>query len=246
MFLFQILSDDLVERIRRWHELKRWERREIGQTLRRMGLSYREISAVLPVTKGTLSGWCRDIPLRDERRGELLGKRGGREHVGALLRQRNNERTCAIRAEAREEVELLGADPAWVAGVLAYWSEGTKRGNELCFANSDPALVRLFIEWAREHLSLEPERFTVRLHFHSGQDEAQLRAFWATQLALPEAQFRKGYVKREGSGHRKNILYNGTAQVRVRRSSDLRHRVLGWIDGVAERFGALKYTSAGR
>jgi hypothetical protein len=67
---------------------------------------------------------------------------------------------------------------------------------------------------------------------HAGQEEQERREFWSTELRLPLTQFRKAFVKPEGSGHRKNLLYNGTAQIRVRRSTGDKHRVLGWIDAM--------------
>jgi hypothetical protein len=71
MFVPRFLASDVVERIRAWPELKRWERKEIGQTLRRLGLSYREIAAVIPVHKGTLSAWCRDLGVPNASRARL-------------------------------------------------------------------------------------------------------------------------------------------------------------------------------
>jgi hypothetical protein len=49
-----------------WERMTRWERAEAGRSLRRQGWTYSEIMAVLPVGKGTLAGWCRDIRLTDE------------------------------------------------------------------------------------------------------------------------------------------------------------------------------------
>lgn len=46
------LPRGLLARASRWEELKRWERRELGQELRRLGLSYSEIAEVIPVAKG--------------------------------------------------------------------------------------------------------------------------------------------------------------------------------------------------
>src|SRR5438445_9122868 len=69
------VPSDLLLRASRWSELKRWERRELGQDLRMLGLSYREIAEVVPVTRGTLSGWCRDVVLSSELQERLRKKR---------------------------------------------------------------------------------------------------------------------------------------------------------------------------
>jgi hypothetical protein len=238
-----LLSSELIERCRAWNELKRWERRELAQQLRRVGLSYGEITTIVPVSKSSLSKWCRDIPLSDNqiaRLTEATGRRAARRAVGQKLRERNLARIGALRSEATAEAASLATDPFWVAGAIAYWAEGAKRCNELSFSNSDPALVRLFVDWAGHYLGVGIERFTVRLHLHDGQDETERREFWSEETGIPLDQFRKGFTKPEGSGHRKNVLYNGTALVRVSRSGDLLHRAMGWIDFLAMSVSALR------
>ena len=228
----QLLPQEMVDKIRNWDSLKRWERREIGQMLRRMGLGYTEIRALIPVAKGTLSGWCRDIEFTPEQRARLFGPRGRRQETGALLRRRAVDRANVIRAAAREEAASLGGDPFWVAGSVAYWAEGDKRSKEVKFSNSDPGMIKLFIAWARRFLDVDLDRLTIMLHLHSGQDEEERIAYWSEQTGFARHQFRKSFIKPEGTGHRKNVLYNGTAQIRVRRSTDLMHRVRGWLDAL--------------
>lgn len=218
-----------------WARLKRWQRRDLGQSLRRLGLSYREIQDVIPVAKGTLSEWCRDIPLSEPQM-LTLAKRGAnrlaRAQVGAKLRQRSLARAEAIRASARDEARCLMNNPLWVAGVVAYWAEGAKRHNEVIFSNSDPRMMKLFVTWAKTYLNISTDRLGISLHLHDGQDQAAARDFWSGVTGIPLAQFGKSFIKKEGTGHRKNILYAGTARIRVTRSSNLLHRIKGWIDAV--------------
>ncbi len=67
---------DIAAPISEWGQLSRWERAEVGRALRRLGWSYGEVTAVLPVPKGTLAGWCRDIRLTDEQ-AEAIRRRTG-------------------------------------------------------------------------------------------------------------------------------------------------------------------------
>jgi hypothetical protein len=231
----QFLPPDLVDRIRGWDGLKRWERKEIGQTLRRMGLSYKEISAVIPVHKGTLSGWCRDLEVPDAQRARI----GTRRDVGSKLRRRALDRTQAIRDHARREATSYLTDPLWVAGVVAYWSEGSKRSRDVSLANSDPVLVGLFIEWAERYLEADRTLMSAKLHLHTGQLEEERMAFWSSATGIPARNFKKTFLKPEGTGHRKNVLYNGTILVRVPRSGDRLHRVMGWIDALAEHYSSM-------
>jgi hypothetical protein len=235
----RILSQELLAKIDRWAELKRWERRDIAQELRRMGLSYREISAVIPVPKGTLSGWCRDLKLTEAQKTRVTSKRVQRRTVGALLRQRALDLAAKLRTDARQEATAYVEDPDWIAGVVAYWAEGAKRHKDLSFSNSDPLLIRVFISWTEKFLGVPRKRLTAKLHLHSGQTEAERIRFWSNATGIPTENFRKTYIKPEGTGHRKNVLYNGTASIRVPCSGALLHRLMGWIDAVAERYAVL-------
>jgi hypothetical protein len=175
-----------------------------------------------------------------------VNRRSSRRHVGVILRTRARQRVEVLRSAGRREAMKYLNDAFWIAGVVAYWAEGSKRSNELSLSNSDPATIRLFVRWARTYLAVDEARFGVRLHIHDGQDEDDRKAFWCDETGLPMASFRKTFIKPEGTGHRKNVLYNGTALVRVSCSVDLLHRVLGWIDAVADQYATLGYTPLGR
>jgi hypothetical protein len=115
--------------------------------------------------------------------------------------------------------------PFWLAGVVAYWSEGAKRDHSVRFSNSDPGLVGLFLAWARTYL--EHTGFRAALHLHSGQEEAERITFWSSVTGLARTDFGKTYIKAEGTGHRKNRLYQGTLAVRLLGKGDELQRVLG-------------------
>ena len=228
---------ELLARAAAWPSLKRWERRALAVDLRALGLSYREIGAVIPVGRGSLSAWCRDIVLSDEQRARLASKRptlAARRAAGERRRAKALARAKAVRETARAEAASLVREPFWVAGVVAYWAEGAKTCNELVFSNSDPAMIRLFIRWAQAYLDVDAERFTAKLHLHTGQDDQERKSNWAKETGIPVERFTKTYVKPEGSGHRKNILWAGTMSVRIRRSTSSFHRVMGWISGLSE------------
>lgn len=215
--------------------MRRWERRELGRELRVAGLSYREIAQIIPVAKGTLSLWCRDLELTPDQRERLRSLRPDaevRRSVGMKRRQLALQRHEALRHAGRLEAARLARDPAWIAGTVAYWAEGAKRSNALLFSNSDPGLIILFLRWGSEFLEIAPERYSARMHLHRGQDEEERLLFWSAKTGLRAGQFGRAFIKPEGTGHRKNVLYNGTLLVRVRTSADLLHRVEGWIDHV--------------
>lgn len=216
--------------------MKRWEQKELVQSLRRQGLSYREILARLPfkLAKSTVSQWCKDVELTPEQldrldqlfrtssyRNRLLGSKANQH--------RRAEEVRAIRAKAGAEVAQLRHNELWLAGLMLYWAEGNKR-RLVGLSNSDPRLIALMMKWFREICCVREEKLRVYLHLHSGQDENSMKRFWCGVTGLPLSQFGKSYVKIEGTGHRKNILYNGTIRISIC-DSNLLHTIHGWIEG---------------
>ena len=124
-----------------------------------------------------------------------------------------------------------------LAGLMLYWAEGNKR-NSVGVSNSDSELIRFMMKWFREVCSVSDERFKIYLNIHSGQDEIEIKKFWSNIIGLPVSQFGKSYIKKEGTGHRKNILYNGTIKIQIC-DKDLLYKILGLIEGVVQKEGPL-------
>ncbi|MEA2009727.1 MAG: hypothetical protein U9N78_03400, partial [Actinomycetota bacterium] len=76
------VPSDLLDRANEWDELHRWERSELGKTLRRLGLTYGEIRELIPVPKGTLSNWCRGIRLSKEQISAIRDRSGPGSRIG--------------------------------------------------------------------------------------------------------------------------------------------------------------------
>ena len=219
--------------------LKRWEKKELVQSLRHQGLSYREILSQVPfsLSRGTISNWCKEIELTVEQLDRLDGLFREGSYRGRLLgpkatQHRRAEEIEAIKAKARSEASGLSRDRLWLTGLMLYWAEGSKT-YDVSLSNSDPALMQVAMRWFREVCHVPEEKFRVQLHLHSGQDESAMKAFWANVLELPQQRFMKTYVKREGTGHRKNILYHGTIRLSVS-NRNLLHQIHGWIEGFCE------------
>jgi len=219
--------------------LKGWERKELVQSLRRRGLSYREVLLQVPfkLSRSTISAWCKNIALTPEQldRIDQLFRNGS--YRGRLLGPKTTQRRRtaeveAIKAAARAEVAQLRKNELWLAGLMLYWAEGSKT-KDIGFSNSDPRMIRLIMKWFRQVCRVPEEKFMVYLHLHSGQDEQAMKVFWSGATGLLLSQFGKSYVKQEGTGHRKNRLYHGTVAIKIC-NRNLFHTLLGWIEGFSE------------
>ena len=229
---------DLIDRAAEWDELHRWERSELGKALRRLGLTYGEIRDLIPVPKGTLSDWCREIDLSKEQI-EAIRERTGpdsRRGIPVDTQWRRREEIAQIREQARRFAEDHLDDAFFMAGVVLYWGEGSKTRNDLVLSNSDPAALRAFVSWVRRYLTPNAE-FVLSMHLHEGNDETAARSYWRQAIGLREARFTKTFIKARGTGHRKNHLEHGVCRVRVLQSADAWNKIMTWIEVIRVHLG---------
>jgi hypothetical protein len=206
----------------------------VGRTLRRLGWTYSEIMELIPVPKGTLAGWCREIRLTEGQIADIRARRpaGVRTGIPVDTQRKRRQEVERIRESAHIEVKELLSDPLWLTGTVLYWAEGDKSTRRLALVNTDPVVLRAFVSWVRRFHDHQAE-FVGALHLHEGNNDDEARRHWASTLDLEGLRFDKTYVKPAGTGHRKNHLEHGICRLRVSRSGDGFHKTMGWIDGLA-------------
>lgn len=224
--------------------MKNWEKKELVRSLRSKGLSYREIICAAPfsICKSTISEWCKDIQLsvaQMERLDKLFhdGSYRGRLLGSKTTQLRRQQEVREIRGKAKLEYGVLSQSEFKVAGLMLYWAEGAK-SRYVDITNSDPLLIKFMVNWLRLVCEVPEDKFRASLHLHSGQNEKKIKEYWSKLIGVPQKQFCKSYIKKEGSGYRKNLLYKGTIKIRVC-DSNLLYKILGWIEGVTNNLGPL-------
>jgi hypothetical protein len=201
-------------------------------SLRRQGRSLKEISDELDISKSSASIWCRDIKLTNLQFEVLKCKRPDKNYGALANKAKREEQVLYLRDRARRDVRRLNlSDTRRLRdiGAAIYWAEGAKRGNYIDFTNSDPKMVLLMMNWFRTICEVREDKFKISVFYHEGQNEILMKKYWSKITGIPLSQFHKSIFKREGTGQRRNILYNGTCKVRVC-DSDLLHKVLAWIE----------------
>lgn len=215
--------------------------------LRRHGLSYREIRQQVPVAKATLSLWLRSVGLSRPQRQRLTEKRLAAAQRGwEKLRRERLERVARTMAEAEQEAmrRLDECDILWIMGTVLYWAEGTKlkdwRTSALVeFSNTDLRMLLIAREWLLCSCGVDDSAIVYTLQIHQSADVSEVCRFWERHLHLTSGQIRT-YLKRHNPApHRKNTgtAYYGTIKMIVRRSTDLNHRIAGWIRRLAAHWG---------
>jgi hypothetical protein len=230
------LEGSVLERVRTYESMSRWEKSELGRDLRRLGLSYGEVMELIPVKKSTLATWCREVTLTEEQIEAIRERRPSPVRGVPRNTQRKRHREVElIAAQAALEAEHLVDDPFWTAGVSLYWGEGSKTVRRLAMANADPAALRMFKRWSESYLPPN-HGWRARLNLHADNDEPAAREWWSAQVEVPLADFTKTYVK-PGTGHRKNHLPFGVCTLVKRKSADAFIATMAWVEFLQGRLG---------
>jgi DNA-binding transcriptional MerR regulator len=219
--------------------------REVARAMRLEGRSYREIRAMVPVSKSTLSLWLKDVPISEEQKA-LLNQRqiDGRDRRATALRARRLATERRIAGEAALEIGHLSARELFIAGVILYWSEGAKQkpwraASSVKFINSDVGLFHLYLAWLRL-LDIPIERLTASVSIHETANAEEAQRYWSNISGIPEGQFRKAAIKRhKPKTNRKNTgaEYHGCLIITVRSGTDLYRHIAGWYGGIVEAIG---------
>lgn len=212
-----------------------------AQELRKSGESIKNIAKQLKVSPGTVSLWCRDVQLSPEQIREL--ERKARDpHYGRRLEYSRAQRRKRELKEKRfwkqgvKEVGELSNRELFLVGVGLYWGEGFKKDSQAGFANSDPAMIRLFIKWLIECCDVKKSDLSMRVTINSSHEYRlnDVQNYWAEVTGVETSSFQKPYLqtvkwKKVYDNHEG---YYGVLRIKVRKSKDFLRKIYGWIDGL--------------
>jgi hypothetical protein len=226
--------------------------REQAVTLRRQGKSRSQIKELLGIASSTLQQVLRGEPLPPERvtPGYAESRRRAAEglrHYWAAEHPAREAARAAISAAAAAQLGELTDREIILAGAIAYWCEGTKSkphriAQGVSFINSDPALIRLFLNFL-DKAEVSRQRLRYRVHIHESADADAAARYWASVTAASPDQFNRPVIKHHTPltlRQDDNKDYHGCLQVSVTRSNSLYRTIAGWAHGVmaARQLGA--------
>lgn len=86
-----------------------------------------------------------------------------------------------------------------IAGVMLYWAEGYKSKNAdwVDLANSDPKMIKVFMNFLRKIYEVDERKFRVLLYCYADQDVRKLINFWSGLTGVPSRQFIKPYIRKD-------------------------------------------------
>jgi hypothetical protein len=212
----------------------------LARALRRdEGTSIKQIALRLDVSPSSVSVWTRDIRLSEEQTRRNLSRSQGPDAV-----RRRAETWSARCREARRAAQEEGRAAArqgnamHQAGCMLYWAEGSKGRNTAQLVNSDPQLVRFFVEFLRNCLGVASEdiRASVNVYLGNGLSLDEVEESWLEILDLPGSSLRRAVVNQfptSSSGKRRNKLPYGVGKVTVANSTQIVQHIYGAIQEYA-------------
>ncbi|HPW34235.1 MAG TPA: hypothetical protein PK367_00525 [Candidatus Paceibacterota bacterium] len=193
------------------------EKRESAIKLRESGYSLTEIVNKLKVSKSSASSWVSDIKLSQKAKNRLLTKIKLGQFISA---ERKKNKTKSIidnyfltATKEQQNYKLSHLDKKIMCSIM-YWCEGAKSlMSGVQFINSDPSIVKAFVNLLADSFGADRKRFKVCVHIHSYHNSEEIINFWSNEINLPKEQFLKPYRK-NNSGQNIHKDYKGCVSVR--------------------------------
>lgn len=216
--------------------------------LRKNGLSYSEIQEEVPVSQSSLSLWLCNIKLSKRQKDRLDRKGDSARKLGSItLKNQRLKRTSEIIKKASSEIENLNMKDLMLIGTTLYWAEGNKQKEhnpsvEVVFSNSDPKMIQVYLRWLKVCLKIPDESIVFEIYIHKSYKRTMksLKNYWSSITNFPYFMFKKIYFKKNKiHSYRKNmgLSYAGVLRIRVRKSTDLNRKIIGWTEGIYLKSG---------
>ncbi|MBU1000115.1 hypothetical protein KKE78_01800 [Patescibacteria group bacterium] len=213
--------------------------RLLAREFRKQGFSFSEIMGKIPnLSKGTLSGWLKDIELTEKQKERLLekiksGSGKGRAKGAFANHQKRIEKTKYIIDVAKSEAKKRIVDTLFLIGVMLYWAEGDKTQERVGFTNSNQMMIQLMMKWFREICEVPETKFRVTLSIMMLHDKKESERFWSRTTRVSLNQFNKTHIKPTLLKGKRNPSYMGTCRI-VISDKNLFRKMLGWRLGILE------------
>ena len=165
--------------------------------MRAKQMSYSQIKEKLGVSKSTLSGWLKDLPLSKERILELGANSEIRveKFRNTMLAKQQLKKDIAYKLVSKN-IGKISDREMFIAGLFLYWAEGGKtRKASVVLTNTNPIMLKFYLKWLKL-LKVPKDKLKIKLHLYSDMNINEKIKFWSDMLGVPEKQFWNPYVKK--------------------------------------------------
>ncbi|KKU66624.1 MAG: hypothetical protein UX89_C0020G0001 [Parcubacteria group bacterium GW2011_GWA2_47_16] len=203
--------------------MRKWDKiREQAIVLRVQGKTYPEIQNALgiKVPKGNLFYWFQDIKLTPEqaekiRQQNLRSLVGTRVKAHAALKQKREKYLASVTDRVKDFASVLSSKKtAKVALAVLYITEGSKSQGSICFGNSDPYIISLFLHLLRFCYNIDEQKLRCTVQCRADQNIEELESFWMRITGVSKELFSKAQIDPRTVGKpTKKAHYKGVCRI---------------------------------
>ena len=165
--------------------------------LRKRGWSYSAIKRELEISKSTASNWLHKYPLSHEQLDKLQFHNEHRiEAFRATMAKKKQALFDAAVGDQEKFIGNLTEKELYLCGLALYWGEGGKtQYANLTFANTDPRMIRFFLEWLRRAIHYPNDHIKIKMHLYKDMSIEDEMKYWGEVTGLSVEHFVKPYIK---------------------------------------------------
>jgi hypothetical protein len=187
-----------------------------------VGLSIPDLVDKYEMPKTTVWHHVHAIKLSDALQASLSSRKGGSHQ--RKIRRENEAEKFAMKLLLSSRRELV------IAATMLYWAEGHKKS--FVFTNTDPQMLRLFMNFITTVLDVDESRCTVLIRTSDSIIPARAIQYWSKILELPDSAFK---VNHDNIQNRTKTEF-GICRIVVTKSEFLHKIVLSLVRQLQSNF----------
>ncbi len=190
---------------------------ELIRNLRSSGHTLSEIKNIVSAGKGTIFKYIKDVQVKEEFKEAFSLKRFNSKNLSKVGWE--NAETMA-----KELLLPFNKQNPFVVLAALYWGEGNKK--ELNLINSDPALVKVFVE-CLYFIGINKEDLKITLRIYEDNDVSRVKKFWSNLLNIPISQISNINILK---GKKEGKLRFGMCRIRVKKGGKYFKLIISMIN----------------
>ena len=200
------------------------EKINLIKKLRSEGWSLPEIHKRIGFGYGSIYRYVRDVKISSKYIKEWRGKWGG------SVKRREKLEAIACK-KAKKEIIDLNRKEKLLFMVALYWGEGGKK--DFNFINSDPEMVRIFVNGLKNVLNIDLDEMRVSIRIYEDLDREKSLDYWSKIIGIPKDKFINVNILK---GKKIGKLKYGLCRIRIKKGGDMLKYLLALNKRVAEIF----------
>jgi hypothetical protein len=177
--------------------------------LRSFGWSLSEIYKNVKVGYGSVFRYIKGVKIKPQYQRAWLDKRNG-----SKIRKKKLEKIAATKA--RKQIVSLSSKEKLIFLAALYWCEGGK--TDFNFINSNPEMVRTFINGLKEILKIDGKNIRASIRIYEDLDKNTCLGHWSEMIGIPMNEFVNIDVLK---GKKTGKLPYGLCRIRVRKGGNM-------------------------